>query len=299
MRYTSGTFIATFALLALSPFSAAGAQFDYDAAVQPGSFVYSESQLYAGEQVRVYVTIINSGNKDIRGVAQFYQGAIALGEPRPFSVKAQSVPAYIWTDWRPSEGTYNISVSIVGTEPDDQNLTNNMGVTPLMTIAKRPPPPPPPPPPVQTPVPAVSAPSSQGQSQNSNVPSSQTKRPPNTRHFVDVERDPDTIKKLFAKRVAKKIPANKEKDAPSDVDQKAPGKEPAETVAPQESIESGAIPFDTVDSSKPIPFPDLSPAPEEKQEEKQRGKGIVLALAIAAGASLLLGALFWNMAKEG
>lgn len=121
--------------------------FEYDASISQGSITYSENQLYAGELVRVYGTIVNRGTKDISGTLRFFQGAVGIGEPLPFSLKAGSAHEELWTDWRPSEGTYNLMMTIVSTNPGDENPDNNTAVTPMMTVAKRPPPPPPPSPP--------------------------------------------------------------------------------------------------------------------------------------------------------
>ncbi len=280
------------ALAFFAPASVYGAQFDADAGVQPGSIIFSESQLFAGEQVRIYATIVNSGVKDVRGVAQFYQGAIALGEARPFSAKAQSVPAFIWTDWRPAEGTYNISVSIIGTEPEDQNTSNNIAVTPLMTIAKRLPPPPPAPLPTPSQpqiVAPASAPASQAGTQGSKDASS--KQTSNAPHFADIERSADAVRKLLTKKSAQK-PRAVQKGVSINTD-------PTVSVGelPEEALSKAASRSETlseaVDLTRPIPFPEVHPV----SEQKDQGKGVVLAFAVAAGASLFLGALFWNMGR--
>ncbi|MBI4239672.1 hypothetical protein HY620_01635 [Candidatus Uhrbacteria bacterium] len=136
---------AFFALIPLPTFAA-----DIDASADSLSF--SQSDFFAGDQIRVYGALTNKGDKDINGIVEFFQGVNQIGEPRPFSIKAFGPTAYVWVDWTATEGTYNVSMKIMSTEPIDQNLSNNTAVSGLMTITKRPPPPPTPAP---TPAPSV------------------------------------------------------------------------------------------------------------------------------------------------
>lgn len=128
----------------LAPSGLSAEQYDYDAAISPQSLRFSPQALYAGEQVRMYANIQNPGTHDITGTVGFYQGPSLLAPPHPFSLKANSVTEDVWIDWTPVEGRYNIMVKI-DTVEHDQNPTNNMYLTPMMEIVKRPPPPPPPP----------------------------------------------------------------------------------------------------------------------------------------------------------
>lgn len=130
----------------MQPLIASAAEFEYDVTIASGSVMFVPNELYIGEPVRVYANIMNLGSKDITGVVGFYQGPSLLAPPHPFSLRSQSVTEDVWIDWTPTEGRYNIMVK-VDTMPNDQNPGNNVYLTPMFTIAKRPPPPPPPPPP--------------------------------------------------------------------------------------------------------------------------------------------------------
>lgn len=133
-------------------------QYDYDIAASIGSITFVPSEIHAEESIRIYGTIVNVGRKDISGYVAFYQGVILLDKPQPFSLKANGVPEEIWIDWTPTEGTYNVMMTLVQTTPQDQNPGNNVTMTRMLTVTKRPPPvvvvPPPPPP-----APAASQPS--------------------------------------------------------------------------------------------------------------------------------------------
>lgn len=115
---------------------------DFDAGVRPGSITFSTDRLYAGEPVRIYGNLVNLGAKDISGAVGFFAGTTQLGS-QFFSLKAQSASEDFWVDWTPIEGTYNISMTIILTTPDDQNFSNNTAVTALLSVGKRPLPPPP------------------------------------------------------------------------------------------------------------------------------------------------------------
>jgi len=181
-----------FSLLFL-PLSAFAEQLQYDVAITTGSVSFSPAQFYVGDTVRIYANITNMGSKDITGGVTFYQGPSALAAPSPFSLKANGVTEDVWIDWTPVEGTYNIMVKIETNTPD-QNSSNNVYVTPMMTITKRPPPPPPPV--VQTALPTASA-------QQTAPPSQKTTAVPSQTTFTIL-----TAAKKIAEEISPKLPVN-------------------------------------------------------------------------------------------
>ncbi|MBI4250541.1 hypothetical protein HY622_03050 [Candidatus Uhrbacteria bacterium] len=111
-------------------------KYDYDVAATIGSISFVPPQIKAGEPLRIYGTIVNVGNNDLTGYVGFYQGTLMIGEPQLFSLKANGVPEEIWVDWVPPEGTYNIMMTVLQTKPDDQNPSNNVSLTPMLTVRK-------------------------------------------------------------------------------------------------------------------------------------------------------------------
>lgn len=111
-------------------------KFEFDVAASVGSITFVPPQIKAGESLRIYGTIVNVGEKDLTGHVGFYQGTFLIGEPQPFSLKANGVPEEVWVDWIPPEGTYNIMMTILQTKPEDQNPSNNVSLTPLLTVRK-------------------------------------------------------------------------------------------------------------------------------------------------------------------
>lgn len=141
MRYIlSLFFVAIICSLSLPAY--AQQRYDYDVAATVGSIVFVPPQIRAGEPLRIYGTVVNVGNKDITGHVGFYQGTILIGDPQPFSLKSNGVLEEVWVDWIPPEGTYNIMMTILQTKPEDQNASNNVSVTPMLTVRKPAPPPP-------------------------------------------------------------------------------------------------------------------------------------------------------------
>ncbi|MEK7122916.1 MAG: hypothetical protein AAB855_03610 [Patescibacteria group bacterium] len=136
--------VLTLCALLVAPMSVFGEQLEYDVAINSDAVTFVPSAIFVGEPVRIYASIMNLGAKDITGYVGFYQGPGLLAAPHPFSLKANSVTEDVWIDWTPAEGRYNIMIKI-DTVPSDQNPSNNVYLTSMMSISKRPPPPPPPP----------------------------------------------------------------------------------------------------------------------------------------------------------
>ena len=150
--------------------------FDYDVSVQNNAISFAPSQFFAGDQVRVYGTVINTGNKDISGYVAFYQGTTMIGEPQPFSSRVNGAAEDFWVDWTPFAGTYNVAMKLIKADPTDQNPLNNENVSGIMTITERPAPPAQvaPPPPSPAPAPTTATPSTNPSSNPTPAPSQQT-----------------------------------------------------------------------------------------------------------------------------
>lgn len=140
MRYITLIFYILFFVFCSLPVHAQQ-RYDYDVASTVGSISFVPPQIKAGEPLRIYGTIVNVGNQDLTGHVGFYQGTFLIGDPQPFSLKANGVPEEVWVDWTPPEGTYNIMMTILQTKPEDQNPSNNVSLTPLLTVRKTSPPP--------------------------------------------------------------------------------------------------------------------------------------------------------------
>lgn len=257
---------------------------EYDASISQGSIAYSESQLYAGELMRVYGTIVNKGTKDISGTLRFFQGAVGIGESLPFSLKAGSAHEELWTDWRPSEGTYNLMMTIVSTNPGDENPDNNTAVTPMMTVVKRPSPPPPPSPP----------------------------QPVVSRLTGSATSTIDSVAKASAGSDAKKsgtqktTVVKKEPPKPSRQTVTKPASEPPRNTVAQKTGESTlydqeipAQPQSPSSEFVPVPEQDtLSEQPAQKKQDQQPPPWGIAVMILLSVASLGTGLYFWKRSKS-
>lgn len=301
MQFNRFTIFAATFFLALSPFPVSAEQYAYDAAVRQGSITFSQSNLFANEGVRIYGNLVNLGIQDIAGMVTFYQGAKPLGDPQPFSLRAQSASEDFWVDWTPTEGTYNVMMSISLTSPRDQNVSNNTAVTSQMTIVKRPPPPPPPPPPVPAPilqpVQQVSPPIVATQS-----PSVKPAPKPQSKITVETADEIQTSSSRKAGSVTQKsLPIKKGTIA----NQLITSNGTFDTVKTDALVDSAIEMLSSTEKLPTYPTPirnadDTAPLASERPSPVGSNQGMVLVVILSALAvvSLAGGLVFWGLSKR-
>lgn len=131
-------------LIALSIFSylpafapAAHAQgLDYDLGVAHSNISFVPNTFVAGTPVRIYATVHNYGNKDITGSVSFLLNNVAIGDPQTVSARAGGNDEDVFVDWTIPSSQFNVLVRIIGTNPTDQNTTNNETLSSLITPKK-------------------------------------------------------------------------------------------------------------------------------------------------------------------
>lgn len=77
----------------------------------PNNIWYSEYPFFAGENVRIYTIVFNSGKGDLLGTISFSDGAKILGT-KDFSVSGGGKTQDVWIDWVPERGEHTISAVI-------------------------------------------------------------------------------------------------------------------------------------------------------------------------------------------
>lgn len=77
----------------------------------PNNIWYSEYPFFAGENVRIYTIVFNSGKGDLLGTISFSDGAKLLGT-KDFSVSGGGKTQDVWIDWVPERGEHSISAVI-------------------------------------------------------------------------------------------------------------------------------------------------------------------------------------------
>ncbi|MCK5021940.1 MAG: Ig-like domain repeat protein [Candidatus Pacebacteria bacterium] len=96
-------------------------------------FRYSQNPVFAGDDVRVYITIQNSSGFDASGVVQFYDNDKFLSDSNFWIVNGGKIET--WVDWLPTEGDHNLSAKIsslkkleIAEDPQDINLDIEISV---------------------------------------------------------------------------------------------------------------------------------------------------------------------------
>lgn len=121
--------IATAALLLTPAFARAA---DVDLGIFAKDITFSKP-LIAGDRVRVYGTVRNYGTQDVTGYVSFFQGSVPVGDSQVVSVRAGGSPEDVYVDFTVPTGTFNIRAEIRGTDPADQNASNDVAITTLFT----------------------------------------------------------------------------------------------------------------------------------------------------------------------
>ncbi len=98
-------------ILFLIPF-AAFAYATTNAGFLQGGIWYSKDPFFAGETVRVYAAIFNSGIDDISGRVEFFDNQKSIGSSN-FFVERGGKFSQVWTDWQATEGNHSIKAVII------------------------------------------------------------------------------------------------------------------------------------------------------------------------------------------
>ncbi|MBT3689908.1 hypothetical protein HOE31_01530 [bacterium] len=105
---------------------------EYDLQIIPGDIYFSEDILIAGDSVRIYASVRNVGTEDIVGYVSFFQGIELIGNSQPVSVLPSRVDDVFVDFVVPDVASFNVVARVQGTEPVDQNNSNNETQTALL-----------------------------------------------------------------------------------------------------------------------------------------------------------------------
>ncbi|MBI2453052.1 MAG: hypothetical protein HYV55_02380 [Parcubacteria group bacterium] len=76
-----------------------------------GGIWYSKDPFFAGDTVRVYAALFNSGNEDIAGTVEFLDNKKSLGAA-DFFVERGGKFTQVWVDWKATEGEHLVEAVI-------------------------------------------------------------------------------------------------------------------------------------------------------------------------------------------
>lgn len=97
------------------------------------NITFSSKTLFAGDTVRVYASVVNNGSEDELARVSFFQGATAIGNTQPVSVRANGLADEVFVNFVVPAQQFNIRAIVLGDEPGDEVSSNNELTTTLFT----------------------------------------------------------------------------------------------------------------------------------------------------------------------
>lgn len=98
-----------------------------------GDITFSEEVLVTGQTVRIYARVRNLGAVDVSGYVYFMQGEQAVGNSQVISVRSGGTDEEVYVDFVVPESAFNVRVEIRGTDPADENPSNDVALSALYT----------------------------------------------------------------------------------------------------------------------------------------------------------------------
>lgn len=122
--FATSVAVMSFLLLTASSHAATA-----DLAMTADDIRFSKATLVVGEKVRLYARVHNLGDVDVSGYVTFFQGSAVIATSQVISVIKDGSPEEVYVDLIVPAGAFNIRAEIQGTEPEDENQSNNLALT--------------------------------------------------------------------------------------------------------------------------------------------------------------------------
>lgn len=97
---------------------------------------FSTDTFIVGDTVRVYVSLRNTGDTDIRGNVAFYIGTEQVGGLYEISIPKDGQKEEVFTDFVVPTGDFNVRVEISNISPADTNTANNEILSGIITVVQ-------------------------------------------------------------------------------------------------------------------------------------------------------------------
>lgn len=117
--------------IAVAPFSAGAAPYQYDLGVRQSGIFFSKSRLIANDDIRIYARIKNYGSEDVSAHVTFYKSNELIGDSQVVTVRAGGLDDEVYVDFTVPSGSFNIRAEIRGQDPGDENPANDVALTTL------------------------------------------------------------------------------------------------------------------------------------------------------------------------
>lgn len=86
--------------------------------------VFSKTEVFADNDVKIYARVFNSGDTDVVGFVLFLRNNKEIADPQPISVKPNTYDD-VFVKWKAVNGDNDIEAKIIGSNPPDDNPENN------------------------------------------------------------------------------------------------------------------------------------------------------------------------------
>ncbi len=98
-----------------------------DLSISETDVTFSKEDILSGETVTVYARIFNIGDTNVFGNVVFLNNGKEISDPQPVSVRPNTYDD-VFITWKPDSGNYSITAKIIGLNPPDDNVNNNLTV---------------------------------------------------------------------------------------------------------------------------------------------------------------------------
>ena len=98
-----------------------------DLSLAVSDITFSKEEPLAGDKVRVFARVFNVGDVDVYGFVIFSINDKEMADPQPISVKINTYDD-VFVDWIVKTGNFNVQAKIAATNPQDENLANDVAV---------------------------------------------------------------------------------------------------------------------------------------------------------------------------
>lgn len=96
-----------------------------DLSASETDIVFSSDKIIEGQTIRIYARIFNNGDVDTYGFVMFFANNKEVSQPQPISVRVNNYDD-VFVDWKAEAGSFDFTVKIINTNPQDQNQNNDI-----------------------------------------------------------------------------------------------------------------------------------------------------------------------------
>ena len=95
-----------------------------DLSISQADITLSKDALFAGQSVRIYARVFDTGDTDVSGLVVFLDNGKEIATPQPVSIRAGMYDD-VYIDWVPKQGNHDIKANLTGLSLKDDVLENN------------------------------------------------------------------------------------------------------------------------------------------------------------------------------